>query len=159
MAHHRVIGKDGAIPWHLPADLQRFKNTTMGYPMVMGRKTFESLPGVLPGRQHVILTRNRNYIAKGCDIVTCWEEAKTLLEGSEKIFVIGGAEVHALVLPHAQQLDLTFVHAELEGDTFFPQWNKNHWKEVSREFRPKDDKNQYDLENVRYLRINRGLKS
>ena len=131
----------------------------MGYPMVMGRKTFESLPSVLPGRQHVILTRNRNYIAKGCDIVTCWEEAKTLLAGSEKIFVIGGAEVHALVLPHAQQLDLTFVHAELEGDTFFPRWDKNHWKEVSREFRPKDDKNQYDLENVRYLRINRGLKS
>lgn len=153
MTHQGVIGKNNAMPWHLPADLQRFKKITMGYPMVMGRKTFESLPGVLPGRRHVVLTRNREYLAKGCEVVACWEEVEALLAGSDKIFVIGGSEVHALVLPFAQQLYLTFVHADLEGDTYFPQWDASHWQEVRREFRPRDEKNCYDLEYVEYLRI------
>ena len=159
MTHQGVIGKNNAMPWHLPADLQRFKKITMGYPMVMGRKTFESLPGVLPGRRHVVLTRNRDYLAKGCDVVTCWEEAEALLAGSGKIFVIGGAEVHALVLPFAQQLYLTFVHADLEGDTYFPQWDEGHWQEVHREFRPKDEKNRYDLEYVEYLRTGGSIRN
>lgn len=159
MTHQGVIGKNNTMPWHLPADLQRFKKITMGYPMVMGRKTFESLPGVLPGRRHVVLTRNRDYLAKGCDVVTCWEEAEALLAGSGKIFVIGGAEVHALVLPFAQQLYLTFVHADLEGDTYFPQWDEGHWQEVHREFRPKDEKNRYDLEYVEYLRTSDSIRN
>lgn len=156
MTPQGVIGKNNSMPWHLPADLQRFKQVTMGHPMVMGRKTFESLPGVLPGRQHVVLTRNRKYPAKGCDVVTGWAEAEALLAGADKIFVIGGAQVHALVLPFAQQLRLTFVHADLEGDTYFPPWDKSLWQEVHREFRPKDEKNCYDLEYVKYRRIGGG---
>ena len=159
MTHQGVIGKNNAMPWHLPADLQRFKKITMGYPMVMGRKTFESLPGVLPGRRHVVLTRNRDYLAKGCDVVASWQEAEALLAESKKIFVIGGAEVHALALPFAQRLCLTFVHAELEGDTYFPQWDKSHWQEAHRESRPKDEKNCYDLEYVEYLRIGSSIEN
>lgn len=153
MTHQGVIGKNNSMPWHLPADLQRFKQVTMGHPMVMGRKTFESLPGVLPGRRHVVLSRNRKYPAKGCDVVTGWAEAEALLAGADKIFVIGGAEVHALVLPFAQQLCLTFVHADLEGDTYFPSWDEDDWQEVHREFRHKDEKNCYDLEYVQYRRM------
>ena len=152
MTRQGVIGKDNQIPWYLPADLQRFKKITMGYPIVMGRKTFESLPGILPGRRHIVLTRNKDYPARGCEIVTDWEKVEALVTGSEKVFVIGGAVVHELALPHAQQLYLTLVHAELEGDAYFPAWDKSHWKEVDREFRPKDENNQYDLEYIQFQR-------
>lgn len=159
MTRQGVIGKNNQIPWHLPADLQRFKKITMGYPIVMGRKTFESLPGILPGRRHIVLTRNKDYLARGCEIVTGWEEVETLTAESEKIFVIGGADIHEFALPRAQQLYLTLVHAELKGDTYFPEWNKSHWKEVYRKFRPKDGNNQYDMEYIQYQRITGCTKS
>jgi len=151
MTPQGLIGKDNQIPWHLPADLQRFKKITMGHPIIMGRKTFESLPGLLPGRQHIVLTRNPSYVADNCLIVTNWAQIEILVEG--KAFVIGGADMYNYALPIAKQLYTTIVHAELEGDTHFPDWNKNEWQEIEREFRAGDDKNKFDVDNVLYRRI------
>ncbi len=156
MTRNRVIGKGNRIPWHQPADLMRFKKITMGCPIVMGRKTFESLPGLLPGRRHVVLTRNRNYLAQNCDVVTGWKEMEVLLADSKKVFVIGGADIHLLALPHAERLYLTLLHAELEGDTFFPNWNQSDWSEEGREFLPRDENNKYDMEFIQYRRIATG---
>ena len=151
MTPQGLIGKDNQIPWHLPADLQRFKKTTMGHPIIMGRKTFESLPGLLPGRQHFVLTRNQNYVAEGCTVITNWAQVEILIDG--KAFVIGGADIYNYVLPIANHLYTTIVHAELEGDTYFPKWNQEQWREVEREFHGKDEKNKYDVENIQYQRI------
>ena len=145
-----LIGVDNDIPWRLPADLQRFKKITMGYPIIMGRKTFESLPGLLPGRQHFVLTRNPNYVAEGCTVITNWAQLEILIDS--KAFVIGGADIYNYALPVAKHLYTTIVHAELEGDTFFPLWNKEDWQEVEREFRTKDHKNEFDVENIQYIR-------
>ena len=156
MARNRVIGKGNKIPWHQPADLKRFKKLTMGHPIVMGRKTFESLPGLLPGRRHVVLTRNKSYFAQNCDVVASWHEMEVLLAGSRKVCAIGGADIHLLALPHAEKLYLTLVHAELEGDTFFPDWNRSDWREEGREFLPRDENNKYDMEFIQYQRIASG---
>jgi len=151
MTPNGLIGIDNKIPWHLPADLQRFKKITMGHPIIMGRKTFESLPGLLPGRQHFVLTRNPNYIAEGCTVITNWAQLEILIDG--KAFVIGGADIYNYSLPIAKYLYTTIVHAELEGDTYFPDWDKSEWLEKEREFRAKDDKNKFDVDNVLYMRI------
>ncbi len=151
MTPQGLIGKDNQIPWHLPADLQRFKKITMSHPIIMGRKTFESLPGLLPGRQHIVLTRNSDYAAEGCIVVTNWAQIEILVNG--KAFVIGGADIYNYALPIAKHLYTTIVHAELEGDTYFPAWNKEEWQEVEREFRGKDNKNKFDVDNIQYIRI------
>ena len=150
MTPQGLIGIDNKIPWHLPTDLQRFKKITMGHPIIMGRKTFESLPGLLPGRQHFVLTRNPNYVAEGCAVITSWAQVEILIDG--KAFVIGGADIYNYALPIAKHLYTTIVHAELEGDTYFPEWNKDEWQEVGREFRAKDDKNEFDVDNIQYVR-------
>lgn len=146
-----LIGKNNQIPWHLPADLQRFKKITMGHPIIMGRKTFESLPGLLPGRQHIVLTRNPSYVAEGCVVVTNWAQLEILVDG--RAFVIGGADIYSYAMPIAKHLYTTIVHAELEGDTYFPDWNKEEWQELEREFRAKDDKNEFDVDNIQYQRL------
>ncbi|MEM7401465.1 MAG: dihydrofolate reductase [Pseudomonadota bacterium] len=148
MTPQGLIGKDNQIPWHLPTDLQRFKEITMGHPMIMGRKTFESLPGLLPGRQHIVLTRNHHYSADGCAVVTNWSQVEILVEG--KAFVIGGAAIYQYALPIAKELHISIVHTEQDGDTYFPDWDQEDWLEVEREFREKDDKNKFDVENILY---------
>lgn len=150
MTPQGLIGKDNQIPWYLPADLKRFKKITMGYPIIMGRKTFESLPGILPGRQHIVLTRNKEFAAQGCDVANNWGHVASLVE--DKAFVIGGSTIYEYTLPIAKKLYVTTVHAELEGDTYFPDWNKEEWLEVERYFRAKDEKNIFDVENFLYQR-------
>jgi len=150
MTPQGLIGKDNQIPWHLPADLQRFKKITMGHPIIMGRKTFESLPGLLPGREHIVMTRNPSYSAESCIVVTNWPQVEILV--ANKAYVIGGADIYNYALPIATELYTTIVHAELEGDTFFPSWNKDEWQEVEREFRAKDDKNEFDVTYIQYKR-------
>ena len=152
MTPQGLIGKDNKIPWHLPADLQRFKKITMGYPIIMGRKTFESLPGILPGRQHIVLTRNKNYSADECDVVTDWDQIKKVANDAAKAFVIGGTNIYSYALPIAKYLYMTIVYAELEGDTYFPKWNESDWQELERVFRKKDDKNKFDIEFIRFER-------
>ncbi|HEV8406780.1 MAG TPA: dihydrofolate reductase [Sphingomicrobium sp.] len=114
-----VIGRDGTLPWHIPADLKRFKALTMGSVMVMGRKTFESLPGLLPGRRHVVLTRDPLWSGEGAEVVHSLDETLRLLKG-EKVSVIGGAHVFDLFLPIAQKIELTEVLGSVEGDTLMP---------------------------------------
>jgi dihydrofolate reductase len=116
-AQNGVIGREGKLPWHLPSDLKRFKALTMGSAMVMGRKTFASLPGLLPGRRHIVLTRDQNWHAGGAEVAHSVEEALRLA-GKEPVSVIGGAEVFALFLPLANRLELTEVLDEVPGDTF-----------------------------------------
>ena len=153
MTPEGIIGKNNQMPWHLPADLQRFKKITMGYPIVMGRKTFESLPGgTLPGRRHIVLTRNDGYEATGCDVVTNWRQVERLTEGCAKIFVIGGAEVYEYALPMAQRMYMTVVHTQVEGGVRFPEWNKSDWGELRRVFRAKDKKNIFDMEFIECFR-------
>ena len=116
-AQNGTIGREGKLPWHLPADLKRFKALTMGSAMVMGRKTFESLPGLLPGRRHIVLTRDRAWKAEGAEVAHDVEDALRLAEG-EPISVIGGANIFELFLPLADRIELTEVLEDVSGDTF-----------------------------------------
>jgi dihydrofolate reductase len=138
-AQNGVIGRDGKLPWHIPADLRRFKALTMGSVMVMGRRTFESLPGLLPGRRHVVLTRDRGWSAEGAQVAHEMNEALGLA-GTERVSVIGGAEIFELFLPLADRLELTEVLAEVAGDTTMPDpRSSGSWHEVSSEDHPEED--------------------
>lgn len=137
-ADNGVIGRDGALPWHLPADLKHFKAVTSGAPMVMGRKTFESLPGLLPGRRHIVVTRDTAWHAEGAEVAHGVEEAIGLA-GSGRLSVIGGAEIIALFLDKADAIELTEVHIEAEGDVQLPRPDSACWREVSRETHPAAD--------------------
>ncbi|KQT32189.1 diacylglycerol kinase [Sphingomonas sp. Leaf412] len=129
-ADNGVIGADGALPWHLPADLKRFRAMTMGKPMVMGRKTFESFPAPLPGRRHVVLTRDRGWSADGAEVVHS-ADAALALTGPGEVAVIGGAEIFALFLDRADRVELTEVHAAPDGDATVPAFDG--WREIARE--------------------------
>jgi dihydrofolate reductase len=131
-AENGVIGRDGGLPWHLPADLKHFKALTMGTAMVMGRRTFESLPGLLPGRRHIVLTRDESWSGKGAERAGSVAEA-IALAGGPRVSVIGGAEIFQLFMPIADRIELTEVHASVEGDTMLPPLDRNHWQEAARE--------------------------
>ncbi|WP_057882321.1 dihydrofolate reductase [Tsuneonella troitsensis] len=126
-----VIGRDGALPWRLPADLKRFKALTMGTPMIMGRKTFESLPGLLPGRRHIVLTRGPKWRADGAEVAHS-ADAALALAGEGRVSIVGGAEVYRLMLPHTTRIELTEVHAEVDGDARVPPFGPE-WRESARE--------------------------
>jgi len=131
-AENGVIGRDGRLPWHLPADLRRFKALTMGAPMIMGRRTFESLPGLLPGRRHIVLTRDAAWREEGAERAATVAEALALA-GEPRVSVIGGAEIFRLFLALADRVELTEVHADVEGDTSLPAFEAADWREVARE--------------------------
>lgn len=130
-ADNGVIGRDGALPWHLPADLRRFKALTMGKPMIMGRKTFASLPGLLPGRRHIVLTRDTGWSAEGAEPAATPEAALALADGDAA--VIGGAEVFALFEPGADRIELTEVHDAAQGDAIVAPFDPAAWRETARE--------------------------
>jgi dihydrofolate reductase len=135
-ARNGVIGRAGKLPWHLPADLKRFKALTMGSVMVMGRRTFESLPGLLPGRRHIVLTRDPGWQAEGAEVARDIEGALELARG-ERVSVIGGAEIFREFLPLADRIDLTEVVEDIEGDTFMPDPRQSdEWRETFREDHP-----------------------
>ncbi len=133
-AANGTIGADGKLPWHIPADLKRFKALTIGKPMIMGRKTFDSLPGLLPGRRHVVLTRDRNWQAEGAEVAHD-VEAALALAGEGEVSVIGGAEGYSLFMPLATRIELTEVHRDYSGDTTMSQPGPE-WTEVAREEHP-----------------------
>jgi dihydrofolate reductase len=133
-ADNGVIGRDGKLPWHLPADLKRFKAQTMGKPMVMGRKTFESFPSPLPGRRHIVLTRDSLWQAEGAEVAHSPDEALAMA-GAGDVAVIGGAEVFALFLDAADRIELTEVHGEHQGDAVVPPFGLA-WREAAREDHP-----------------------
>jgi dihydrofolate reductase len=140
-ARNRALGKDGDLLWHIPEDLKRFRELTCGHPVVMGRKTWESLPESvhpLPGRVNFVVTRQSGYEAKGATVVAGLEtaiEAAKFAPGGEEVFVIGGGEIYAAALPHANRLYLTLIDDEKEGDSFFPEYEKEFTKETFREDR------------------------
>ena len=138
-AANGVIGKDGVLPWHIPADLKHFKRVTTGTPMIMGRRTFDSLPGLLPGRRHIVLTRDRGWSAQGAEVVHDVEAALAVAAGAERVSIIGGAEIFAAFLPLADAIELTEVHGDVAGDTVMPAPDPADWVEVSREDHPAQD--------------------
>ncbi|MDE1942522.1 MAG: type 3 dihydrofolate reductase [Betaproteobacteria bacterium] len=145
MTENRTIGANNAMPWHLPADLAFFKATTLGHPVIMGRKTFESIGRALPGRRNIVVSRNPGYLAQGCDTVTTIHQSLQQAGSAPEIFVIGGAQLFELALPQARRIYLTRIHATLDGDTFFPELDPAEWQEISRQHRPRDQKNAFDL--------------
>jgi dihydrofolate reductase len=135
-AQNGVIGRGGRLPWHIPADLKRFKALTMGSVMVMGRKTFESLPGILPGRRHIVLTRDRSWSAEGAEVAHSVDETLSLA-GGERMSVIGGADIFAMLLPIADRVELTEVLEDVPGDTFIADPRQSgEWRETHREDHP-----------------------
>lgn len=139
MAANRVIGLEGGMPWHLPGDLRFFKRTTMGHPVVMGRKTYQAIGGALPGRANIVVTRNKKFTAADADVVhdlaTALTKAKALaeIEGSDEIFVIGGADIYAQALDRADRIYMTEVEGDFPGDAFFPDFDRRRWREIARD--------------------------
>lgn len=145
MDKNRVIGKNNQLPWHLPADLAFFKKVTMGKAIVMGRKTHESIGRPLPGRENIILTKNRDYQAEGCTIIHSVDDVFDLEKTENgEVCVIGGAEIFKEVLACSDRLYITEIDHEFDGDTFFPPIKESDWTLVSKEQGPKDEKNPYD---------------
>lgn len=140
MAQNRVIGKENRIPWDLPADRQKFREITMGKPVIMGRKTFESIGRPLPGRHNVIVTRQQAYRVEGCTVVDSPEAALTAVADCVEAVVIGGTDLYQALLPQTQRLYLTFLDEEVAGDVFFPPLNPAEWREVWRERHEPDER-------------------
>ena len=153
MDRNSLIGANNRMPWHLSADMQYFKRVTMGKPMIMGRKTWESLGRVLPGRRHIVITRRAGYGAEGIEVVNSVDAAVALIKTAEEAMVIGGAQIYEQLLPAAQRLYLTCIDAEFEGDTWFPEIDPTQWRKVSSETHLADEKNPYDYRFEVYERL------
>ncbi|TEW54409.1 type 3 dihydrofolate reductase [Psychromonas sp. RZ22] len=154
MAHNRVIGLDNQMPWHLPADLQYFKKTTLGKPVIMGRKTYDSIGRALPGRLNIVVSRDPNLTISGVTCVTSVEQALAMAEGTEEVMIIGGATIYEYFLKVANRLYLTFIDLETKGDTKFPDYlAQGEWQQVASEEYLADEKNAYNLEFVTLDRV------
>jgi dihydrofolate reductase len=152
MDQNKAIGKDNDLPWYLPNDLKHFKKTTMGKPIVMGRKTYESIGKPLPGRENIVVTRDTGYQAEGTTVVHSVEEV--LQVDAEEICVIGGNEIFKLFFSSADRLYITEIHHSFDADTYFPEFDYTEWKEVSRTPGIVDEKNKYPHEFVVFEKIN-----
>ena len=153
MAENGVIGRDMDLPWHISADLKRFKALTMGHHIVMGRKTFESIGRLLPGRTTVIVTRQSDYQVDGAVIVNSLEAAQAAATDDSELFIIGGGQVYEIALPLADRLHVTRVHTEVDGDTSFPAIDWDQWELVSAERHGADEKNDHDFTFESYQRV------
>lgn len=153
VAEQNALGKDNQLIWHLPADLRRFKKVTSGHPIIMGRKTFESLGRPLPNRTNIVITRNKDYHLDGIVVAHSLEEAIGKAQQiDEQIFIIGGATIYKKAIGLADFLDITHVHHSFEADAFFPKIDTSIWEEVSNESFKADEKNKYNYSFVRYQR-------
>ena len=154
MASNRIIGKGNQLPWHHKADLQYFKETTMGCPIIMGRKTRQSIGRNLPGRENIVVTSAKNYQSEGAVIFNSIQAAIDYAETlpSKEIFIIGGATLYEACLPYAHNLYLTVLHKEYDGDTYFPQFNKSKWLEVKREDFKADEHSPCDYSFIKLIR-------
>ena len=152
VAQNGTIGKDGDLPWHLPADLKHFKRLTTGHTMLMGRKTWQSIGRPLPKRRSIVLTRDRDFEAPGADVVHDLDAALALTSPGEKIFVIGGSSLYAATLPLAGILELTRVHADVDGDVSFPDLDWSDWRLDWSEDHPADERHAHAFTFERYVR-------
>lgn len=154
MDKNRVIGKNNDIPWRLPRDWEYVKNTTIGYPIVLGRKNFESIGKALCKRRNIVLTRDRELAYEGCEMAHSVQEVLDLCKEEEEIFIFGGEEIYKLFMPKVEKMYITKIHEEFDGDTFFPEVNFNEWNEVSVKKGITDDKNPYQYDFYVYKRNN-----
>ena len=153
MSENRVIGKDGGLPWRLPRDLQHFKRLTIDHTVIMGRKTFAEVKRPLANRRNVVITRNPEFRPHGVTVVPSLEEALALGATEDEVFVIGGGEIYRLALPRADRIYLTVVHANVEGDTYFPEFEGAAWVVESEEDHAADEKNQHSMTFLTYSRL------
>lgn len=160
MSDNRVIGRNNAMPWHLPEDLKFFKRVTMGKPVIMGRNTYESIGKPLPGRDNIVITRNPDYQVDGVHVVGSVQEAielsgqLTAPDSEAEMMVIGGAQIFELTLPLADRIYLTELHTKIAGDVFFPQFPREQWEEIARENRPATPENPFTYTFLILERIN-----
>jgi dihydrofolate reductase len=154
-SENNVIGKDGTLPWHLPNDLKRFRSLTTGHPIIMGRRTFESIGHPLPQRHNIVVTHRRDLALPECEVVGSLEDAiaSAKRDKSEEIFIIGGGTLYKEALPFADRIHLTRVHATVDGDTFFPELPETEWREAEREPHEADDEHVYAYTFLTYERI------
>jgi len=148
VADNGIIGRGGTLPWHLPDDLKFFKAVTMGKPLLMGRRTFESIGKPLPGRRNLVLTRGATAFPAGIEAVASIEQALALLPETPELCVIGGASLFSQTLPVAQRIYLTEVHGAVEGDVHFPSWNRADWRETERREHPADERHLFAMSFV-----------
>ncbi len=154
MTKDRVIGLKGDMPWHLPDDLKFFKSKTTGKPVIMGRKTFESIGSrPLPNRPNIVISRNVDLTIPNAEVFQSIEQALEKYEGEPEVIIMGGGELYRQMLPKADRLYLTLIDAKIEGDTFFPDWRAFDWIEVAREFHPKDERHAHPFEFVTLERL------
>lgn len=154
MAENRVIGLENNMPWHLPADLQFFKRITLGKPVIMGRKTYQSIGRPLPGRKNIVLTRDKTLIIEGVDCVQTLDQAVALVGNVDELMIIGGATIYEQFLAQANRLYLTFIDLNVAGDTHFPDYQQaGQWKEIAREVHIKDKINVNNYQFVTYERL------
>ncbi|MBT3198009.1 MAG: type 3 dihydrofolate reductase [Gammaproteobacteria bacterium] len=153
MAKERVIGMKNGLPWELPADMRHFRQQTMGKPILMGRKTFDSIGRPLPGRQNIVITRDQQLQIAGCDVVSSIAAALRAAGEADEVMIMGGASFYQQMLPQAQRMVLTFIDLEIEGDAWFPQWEPSEWRETRREDCPADEKNRWPHHFVEMERI------
>lgn len=151
-AENNALGKENDLVWHLPDDFKRFKKLTTGHHIIMGRKTFESFPQPLPNRTHIIITRNKDYKAKGAVVVHSLERALEIAKGDPQPFIIGGGEIYKLALPHSDKIELTRVHSDFKADTFFPEIDETNWSLVKEEYHPADENHKYAFTYLTYER-------
>lgn len=152
-AENNALGKDNQMIWHLPDDFKRFKQLTSGHYIIMGRKTFESLPGILPNRTHVIITRQPDFKAEGCIVVNSLDEALAASPQNDEVFIIGGGEIYKQSIDRADKIELTRVYGTTpEADAFFPEIDPAKWTLAEEVFHPKDNRHKYDMAFQTYLK-------
>ena len=152
MDSNRLIGQNNGLPWHLPADLAFFKRTTMGKPIIMGRKTYVSIGKALPGRQNIVVTRDSNFEAPDCEVASSIDQAIAKVDNAEEVMLIGGASLYEQTMGRADIIYLTLIHHQFSGDTWFPEIDLKCWNMVSREDFDADDKNLFPYSFVKYER-------
>jgi len=155
VAENRVIGRDGGLPWRLPDDLRRFKQRTLGHNVIMGRRTYESLAAPLPNRPAIVVSRSRDLDIPGATVANSVDEAINIARGrgEDEVFILGGSEIYAIALPLADQLELTIVHAEIEGDTYFPEFDPAAWTITEDQRREADDRHEHPFSFRCYKRV------
>jgi dihydrofolate reductase len=152
VARNGVIGRSGALPWRLPEDLAHFKRTTMGHPIIMGRRTWESIGRALPGRRNVVISRSEGFEAGGAEVAANLDAALALCADAAEVFVIGGAQLYAAALPRAQRLIVTEINADFDGDTRWPPIDNEQWRETAREHSPPTAERDFAIDFVTYER-------
>ena len=155
MAENRVIGRDGGLPWRLPDDLRRFKRRTQGHVVIMGRRTYESLAAPLPNRPAIVVSRSRDLDTGEATLANSLDEALDIARGrgEDEVFILGGSEIYAMALPLADRLELTVVHAEIEGDTYFPEFDLAAWTITEDQRREADDRHEHPFSFRCYERV------